>query len=230
MVDLHVDAENPLAHSLSEPARRFGFAAAVALLITILSYTIVLAIGLLRLPTAADPIRGPVFVVLELLIIALGPMLVALAVAIHAWADAEVQVYSLCGVVGMSLAALVTCSLHFVIIAIGTQAAMTAWPALPLLLSFTWPSIAYALDILAWDVFFPLGALALAMVFRGTRLTDWIRRLLMGSAVLAFSGLSGVLLNNIAWRNLGIVGYAVVFPVAVALIAILFRRTAPIAV
>ena len=219
-----------MAHSLSDPARRFGRAAAVAFLIASLSYTIVLAIGLLRLPTAADPIRGPLFVVLELLILALGPLLVALAVAIHAWADVEVQVYSLCGVVGMSLAALVTCSLHFVSVAIGTQAAMTAWPALPLLLSFTWPSIAYALDVLAWDVFFPFGALALAMVFRGTRLTDWIRRLLLGSAVLAFAGLSGVLLNNMAWRNLGIVGYAVVFPVAVALIAILFRRPAPVAV
>lgn len=219
-----------MAHAFIGPARRFGFAAALALLATNLSYSIVLAIGLARLPSSAEPIRGPAFVTLELLILALGPLLVALAVAIHAWADAELQVYSLCGVVGMSCTALITCSVHFVILAIGQQAAMTAWTALPLLLSFTWPSITYALDILAWDVFFPLGALALAVVFRGTRLTDGIRWLLVGSAVLAFAGVSGVVLNDMAWRNLGIVGYGVVFPVAVALIAVLFRRRAPIAV
>jgi hypothetical protein len=45
------------------------------------------------------------------------------------------------------------------------------------------------------------------------------------SGVLALAGLAGVFLNDMQVRNIGIVGYAVVFPVAAALIGILFWRT-----
>ncbi len=219
-----------MVRSLPNSTRRFGLVAALALVAVNVVYTVVLGIGLLRLPSPDTPIQGPVFVALELLILAIGPLLVAVAVAIHAWAEADRQIYSLCGVVGMSLTALLTSSVHFVILTISHQATMTAWPALPLLLSFTWPSVTYALDILAWDVCFPLGALALAMVFRGSRLHTWIRWLLVASAGLAFAGLSGVLLDDMAWRNLGIVGYGVMFPVAVGCIARRFWSVARIAV
>jgi cytochrome c oxidase subunit IV len=212
-----------MVRPLAQPAQRFGRVAALSLTAATLGYAVVLAIALLRLPSADQPIRGLAFVTLELLILAIGPLMIAVAVAIHTWVDEQVRVYSLCGVVGMSLTALITCCVHFVILSIGRQPLITEWSTSPLLLSFTWPSITYALDILAWDVFFPLGALALAMTFHGSRAADWIRRLLSASAILAFAGLLGVALNDMAWRNIGIVGYAVVFPIAVALIATMFH-------
>ena len=100
-----------------------------------------------------------------------------------------------------------------------------AW--LPLIFSFTWPSVAYALDILAWDLFFPLSVLSAAYVFRGSRLATAIRVLLVVSGVLALGGLSGVVTGEMALRSIGILGYVGVFPVAALLLAILFWRTTP---
>jgi hypothetical protein len=97
---------------------------------------------------------------------------------------------------------------------------------MPLLLSFKWPSIAYALDILAWNGFFALAVLCAALVFRGTRLAAWIRGLLLLSGILALAGFSGVAFGDMQLRYIGIVGYVVVFPVAAMLMVVLFRRTA----
>ena len=50
----------------------------------------------------------------------------------------------------------------------------------------------------------------------------------MASAVLAFLGLLGVPLANMNVRNVGIVGYAVLFPIAASLAAwAVHRRGAP---
>jgi hypothetical protein len=95
---------------------------------------------------------------------------------------------------------------------------------MPLFLSFKWPSIAYALDILAWDVFFALSVLSAAPVFSGNHLATSIRALLLASGALALAGLSGVIFGDMQLRNIGVVGYAGVFPVAALLLAILFHR------
>lgn len=120
-----------------------------------------------------------------------------------------------------------SCSLHFVILTLGRQPEFTALPWLPLFVEFRWPSVVYALDILAWDVFFPPSVLAAAPVFRGGRLASWIRVLMIISGILALGGLTGVMTGDMQLRNIGIVGYAGVFPVAAALLALLFHRTVP---
>ena len=79
-------------------------------------------------------------------------------------------------------------------------------------LGWKWPSIGYALDIVAWDVIFPLAVFSAAPVFSGNRLATWIRVLLIVSGVLALGGLSGVVANDMQLRNIGVLGYAVVFP------------------
>lgn len=93
-----------------------------------------------------------------------------------------------------------------------------------LVFSFTWPSVVYALDILAWDVFFPLAALFAAICVRGTGLAGLVRGLLFASAGLAFLGLLGAPLANMIIRNVGIIGYAVLFPIAAGLSAMFFYR------
>jgi hypothetical protein len=98
---------------------------------------------------------------------------------------------------------------------------------MPLLLSFTWPSVPYALDILAWDVFFALGVLFAAPVFSGNRLAASIRVLMIASGVLSLAGLSGVVVSDMRFRMIGVVGYAGVFPVAALLLALFFYRAAP---
>ena len=46
-----------------------------------------------------------------------------------------------------------TCTVHFVILTLSRQPEFAEQSWLPLVLSFKWPSVVYALDILGWDVF-----------------------------------------------------------------------------
>ncbi len=155
------------------------------------------------------------------------PLMVALMVAVHAWAPAEAKVFSLISLVFMSLLAGLTCSVHFVILTVGRQAAFAGLTWMPLFLSFNWPSVSYALDILAWDVFFALSVLFAAPVFSGNRLATSISVLLVASGALALGGLSGVIVGDMQLRNIGILGYSGVFPAAALLLAIFFYRARP---
>jgi hypothetical protein len=209
-------------------ARSLGIFSAAATVILLLTYAVTLAVGLASLESAQQPIGDPMFTILEVLIIIMMPVMVALMVAVHAWAPVHAKALSLISLVFMGLLAGVTCSLHFVILTLSRQPEFTGQPWLPLVFSFSWPSVAYALDILGWDVFFALSMLFAAPVFRGSRLAAWIRVLMIASAVLALAGLSGVVIGDMQLRNIGIVGYVGVFLVVAALLAALFYRARPL--
>jgi hypothetical protein len=140
----------------------------------------------------------------------------------------QVKTLSLISVVFMGLLAGLTCSLHFVILTLGRQPEFARQSWSPLVVSFNWPSVAYALDILGWDVFFALSMLFAAQAFWGSRLAVWIRVLMIASGMLALAGLSGVVVGDMQLRNIGIVGYVGVFIVVAALLAILFYRARPL--
>jgi hypothetical protein len=153
--------------------------------------------------------------------------MVGLMIAVHAWASPETKVFGVMAVVFMGLVTVLTCSVHFVILTVSHRDEFAGQAWLPSVLSFRWLSITYALDILAWDVFFALAVLSAAGIFRGNRLARSIRLLMIISGVLALAGLSGVILDDARARNIGIAGYAGVFPVAAFLLAILFYRATP---
>src|SRR5215203_7448655 len=209
-------------------ARRFGIFSAAATVILLGEYAVTLTVGLASLESPQQPIGDPMFSILEVLIIITMPAMVALMVAVHAWAPMHAKTLSLTSVVFMGLLAGVTCSLHFVSLTLSRQPEFTGQSWLPLVFSFNWPSVAYALDILGWDVFFPLSMLFAAPVFWGSRLAAWIRVMMIASGVLALAGLSGVVVGDMQLRNIGIVGYVGVFLVVAALLAVLFYRTTPL--
>jgi hypothetical protein len=148
-------------------------------------------------------------------------------VAIHAWASPGRKSLSLLAVAFTIVQAVLTSSVHFVILVVGRQPAFLALPQTPLLHSFTWSSVSYALDILAWDGFSSLAVLCAAPVFTGSRLTRASRVLFVVSGLLAPAGFGGVVLGEMRIRNIGIFGYVGVFPVAALLVASLFYRTRP---
>lgn len=127
----------------------------------------------------------------------------------------------------LGIVAALTCSVHFVLLTLGRDAAFTALPHSSLFISFKWPSVVDALDILAWDFFFPLAVISAAPVFAGSRLAGRIRMLMITSGMLAFADLSGAIARDMQLRNNGIIGYAVVFPVAAFLLMRLFQRVPP---
>jgi hypothetical protein len=218
-----------VAVEFSATARRLGIFSATGVVILGVAYAVTLAVGFLSLKSPQQPIGDPMFSILEVLIIVMIPVMVALMVAVHAWAPSHAKTLSLIAVVFMSLLAGVTCSLHFVILTLSRQAAFAGHSWLPLFMSFTWPSVPYALDILGWDVFFALSMLFAAPVFGGSRLAALIRVLMIASGVLALAGLSGVMAGDMRLRNIGIVGYLGVFLVVAGLLGVLFYRTRPIA-
>jgi hypothetical protein len=191
-------------------------------------YVIVLSIGLWTLPSPAHPIQDPWFTLMELLILAIAPAMVAWAVALHAGAAAERKALALAAVAFMSMSAAVTCVVHFSILTLARAPAFAGEPWARLVFAFQWPSVVYALDILAWDVFFALGALCAALALPGgERRLAVVRSLLFAAAALSFLGLAGLLLADMRVRNIGIVGYAVLFPLAAGLLADQVRRSPP---
>jgi len=210
-----------LGSGFTRSARRLGIASAVGVVSLEIAYLTCLVVGLATLPSPQDPIADPWFTALELLILAMMPFMVALMVSVHAWSSQETKARSMTAVVFMALVAVVTSAVHFAVLTLSRQEAFgdMGW-----LFSFTWPSVVYALDILAWDLFFPASVLFAMPVFHTGRLERGIRFVLGASGVLALAGLAGVFLNDMQVRNIGIVGYTVVFPVAAALMGILFWR------
>jgi hypothetical protein len=208
-------------------ARSFGILSAAATVILVVTYAVTLVVGLLSLESPQEPIGDPMFTILEVLIIVMMPAMVALMVAVHAWAPMHAKTLTLTSVVFMGLLAGVTCIVHFCVLTLSRQPEFAGQSWLPLVLSFKWPSVVYALDILAWDIFFPLSMLFAAPVFSGSRLAAWVRVLMIASGVLAFAGLSGVVVGDMQLRNIGIVGYVGVFLVVAALLAVLFYRAKP---
>jgi hypothetical protein len=206
-------------------ARSLGIFSAAATVILLVAYAVTLVVGLASLESPQQPIGDPMFTILEVLIIVMMPAMVALMVAVHAWAPTHVKTLTLTSVVFMGLLAGVTSIVHFCILTLSRQPEFARQSWVPLVLSFNWPSVVYALDILAWDIFFPLSMLFAAPVFGGSRLAGWIRVLMIASGVLSLAGLSGVVSGDMQLRNIGIVGYVGVFLVVATLLAVLFYRT-----
>jgi hypothetical protein len=180
----------------------------------------------MSLPSPDAPIGEPRFAMMEILVILTMPAMVGLMVAAHAWASPGKKVFGVMAVVFMGLVPVVTCSVHFVILAVSHRDEFAGQSWTPSVLSFRWlhhlrprcPRLGRVLRV---------GLLSAAAVFAGSHLESWIRLLMIISGVLAFAGLSGVILDDARARNIGIAGYAVVFPVAALLLTILFRRAHP---
>ena len=108
----------------SAGARRLGIGAAGGIVALGLAYAIVLVVGLLALPSQHDAITGRLFSGLELLILPLAPLAVVLMVAVHARTPPDLRAFSMCALVFMSMLAVLTCTVHFVILTVGHQLAI----------------------------------------------------------------------------------------------------------
>jgi hypothetical protein len=212
---------------LARQHRSLGRAATWAVFLLSVVYFVPLTLGLLSLKSPLDPIGDPYYMIMELLILLMAPCLVASMVVVHYYAPPERRAYSLAALAFMVLLAGLTSCVHFVLIAVGRQIEATGLTWVPLFFSFKWPSVAYALDILAWDIFFPLSMLFAAPVFSGGKLEAAVRLLMIVSGVLSLAGLIGVPLADMTYRDIGIIGYTLVAPVVFLLLGILFGRTQP---
>jgi hypothetical protein len=205
--------------------RIVGIVAGLGLAALTLLYDVTLALGFAALRSPADQVPDPYFTALELLILAIGPAFVTLTAAVHVWTPLAAKVFTLTALAFAAISAGLTSTVHFMILIVSRERAFAQAPWLPLLISFRRPSIACVLDILAWDVFSALSVLFAQQAFVSGRLERSIRVLLITSAVLSLAGLTGLIKGDMQLRNIGILGYAVVFPVAAVSIARSFWLT-----
>lgn len=205
--------------------RIVGRTAAWAVFFLGMLYAMTTVLGFLSLPSPDDPFGEPFFSLMELLILCMAPLMIVSMVAVHAYAIAEDKVYSVMALSFMILVGGMTSSVHFLMLTIGRQLEALGLAWVPFFFSFKWPSVAYALDILAWDWFFALSMLCAAPLFRVGKLEIMVRNLMILSGVLSLVGLIGVPLADMQVRNIGILGYAVVAPVLFLLLGCVFDRT-----
>jgi hypothetical protein len=129
--------------------RAIGRFAAWAVFVLGIAYGVTLVLGLLSLKSSQDAIADPFFSTMELLIVLMAPLMVISMAAVHTYAAPDVKAYSLTALAFMILLAGITSSVHFMILTISRQIEATRLPWVPLFVSFKWPSVTYALDILA---------------------------------------------------------------------------------
>lgn len=177
-------------------------------------YAIVTTLGLLSLKSSLDTIGDPYFTIMEILSILISLLMAISLVAVHYYASPVDRFFSLIALIFMFIAAGITSSVHFIILSVSQYLAPEQLQNVLFFFSFQWPSVVYALDILAWDLFFGLSMLFVAPVFKKERFGKNLKVLLIFCGILSLIGLIGVPLQNMQIRNIGIIGYAVVGPVA----------------
>ena len=176
------------------------------------AYAAIMVAGFGSLGNLTDPLPDPYLAVAELLILLMAPVMVVLMAALHACAPVHLRMCSMIAFGWMLVAACLTMTVHVVELVVARRVDPGAVPGFARLFDFAWPSMLYAVDVVAWDLMLGLSLLFAAFVFTGRRRRG-IRRGLLASAALCLVGLVGPATGVLAWRGIGIVGYAVVFPV-----------------
>ncbi|MBY0508815.1 MAG: hypothetical protein K2P94_01565 [Rhodospirillaceae bacterium] len=194
--------------------RRIGYWSALSLFSIGVAYVIVLGIGMAA-AGLTEPILDPILAVMEVLTLLSALVSLILVAAVHARTAPDYKIYSLLALVFMTLMAGATISVHFVELTALRQMGSAG---------LAWPSIPYAIELLAWDVFLGLSLIFAAVVFRGNRLEASIRTGLLCAGSLCIAGTTGPVLGDMRFQFVAIAGYAVVLPIVSLLIAMLFRQ------
>jgi hypothetical protein len=208
-----------MSHPENSQSFRMGVVSGYLVAILSALYAAILFVGLITLPTPEHPIQNPWFTIMELLILVIAPAMVAFTVALHSWVPQEKKSAAVLSIVFMSLCTAITSSVHFCVLTLSRNPLVSTMDWAPFVFGFTWPSLSYAMDILAWDIFFALAAFFCALSLRGNANARHEHWLLISASATSFLGLAGVVLENMNIRNIGIVGYVLLFPSSAVLIA-----------
>ena len=173
--------------------------------------------------TPVDPFRA----ILEILMILAALAMLTMMAAVHASAPAGAKTYSMAALAFMVLAVGTTCGIHFVELTVVRRIGPPSPPELSVIFFGQWPSVFFALDLLAWDLFLGLSLLFAAPAFKGDGLRAAVRVALILSGALCVVGILGPALGDLRFQLPGIIGYATAFPVVCLLLAMQFSRGEP---
>jgi len=205
-------------------ARRLGMASSIAMLIVGILYIAVITLWLIVEATPREPIGDPYLGVMEVLTIVSALALVGLVVAIWCFSDAAHRLSALAALAIGTLAAAFTMAVHFVQL----TAIRQLWRAGGIAdYRLVWPSALFALEYFAWDVLVGFTLVSMSFAVAGRPGAETARRAMLIGGVLCLVGVAGPLSGRMSLQNIGVLGYAVVLPIASALTARMFRAAVP---
>jgi hypothetical protein len=191
------------------------------------AYAVTSGLAFLSVNSSSDPISDPYLSIMSALVVLMAPFLVITMVAVHAYAAPEHKPYSLAALAFMILLTGITSVVNFALFSVARQPtpASSMWAAS--FIPSEWPPLPQALDFFAWDWFFALSMLLAAPVFRGSRLENAVRALMVFTAILCFLGLVWLPVSPAQANTIGIIGWGVIGPIVFLLLANLFTRIQP---
>jgi hypothetical protein len=152
--------------------------------------------------------------------------LVTLFVALRRQTRAARAIYADLGVVFIALMAGVSGINWYTQLMLVPRLSPTADAALLALLDVhNLNSLLYAMEHLAWGLFFGLAAVCMGLTLEGGKLESWTRWLLIASGVLSLLYLPGWLLNSAFLIDLGYYAAGLLLPAASVLIFLRYRKT-----
>jgi hypothetical protein len=196
---------------LANSVRTLGAWSARAMVCLVAVYIVVFVVGFADLGNTSKPLPDPYLAIAEIIILVMAPIMVTLMLAIHHCAPPEAKPFTQVALGWMIAAAGFTTVVHFVELTVARHIDPSKFPGYARIFGFEWPSTFYAIDIVAWDVFFGLALLFAVPAFAHRGDTTLVRRGLITSGSLCLIGLIGPFANALGWRTIGILGYTVVF-------------------
>jgi len=163
---------------------------------------------------------------MEVLILVMAPVLVLLAVVIHACAPDGTKTYAMTALGWMLLLAGFTMTVHLVQLTVVRRIDPSAIQGFQYLFNWHWPSVLYGVHVVAWDIFFGLALLFAAPVFHVSG-NAAVRNGLLIAGAMCLVGVIGPAVNHIALRQIGIIGYAIVWPIVCIPLSKAFRHAGP---
>jgi hypothetical protein len=143
--------------------------------------------------------------------------MLVMTAAIYGRASDERKTIGLLAFAFMLLATGTTSAVHFVNLTSTRQLGSAL---------LVWPSPAYALELLAWDVFLGLSLVFAAFTFQGNGRENRAKRGLLVCGVLCLVGAIGPAVGNMRLQLVGVFAYGGVLPVVALLLSGIFRREA----
>jgi hypothetical protein len=190
------------------------------------AYVLVFIIGFASLGNTSKPLPDPYLAIAEVLILVMAPILVLLMMAIHECAPAPAKKFTQVALGWMIATAAFTFTVHFVELTVARHINPATFPGYRYIFDFHWPSTFYAIDIVAWDVFFGLALLFAVPAF--TRPSEsLVRKGFIASGSLCLAGLIGPFANALGWRTIGILGYTIVFGLVCIPLSRTFQNRTP---
>jgi hypothetical protein len=187
------------------------------------AYAVTMVAGFAAMGNLGKPLEDPYLAIMEVLILVMAPILVLLAVVIHACAPEGTKTYSMTALAWMLLLAGFTMTVHVVQLTVVRRIDPGAIHGFQHLFNWHWPSVLYGVDIAAWDIFFGLALLFAVPVFHAAGRAA-VRNGLLIAGAMCLVGIIGPAVNHIALRQIGIIGYAIVWPIVCVPLSNAFRQ------